>query len=134
MVRTWNKTEAFQHFGTRLTNTRWSWSGISDDGQVVALVLWQDVVKGRDGKLVYMDDEDLDAEWRRRPGHAERIRHPAHCRDELQGRFRAIIARTVDKDADPRDIASCHPQEGVWWQLDHFDEESGAFTAHAVRE
>lgn len=134
MARTWNKTEAFQHFGTRLTNTRWSWSGISDDGQVVALVLWQDAVKGRDGKLVYRDDEDLDAEWRQRPGHAERIRHLAHCRDELEGRFRAIIARAVDKDADPRDIASCHPQEGVWWQLDHFDEESGAFTAHAVRE
>ena len=42
--RTWTNTEAFDHFGTRLTNARWSWSGIAPDGSVVALVLWQDAV------------------------------------------------------------------------------------------
>lgn len=88
---------------------------MAEDGSAVALVLWQDVVKGRDGKLVYHDDSELDAEWRKRPGHGERIRHLAHCRDELNGRFRVVIARAVDREADPRDIASCHPQEGVWW-------------------
>jgi len=132
MPRAWTKTDAFEYFGTHLTNTRWSWSGISQDGSVVALVLWQDVVKGRNGKLVYRDDDDLDAEWRKRPGHSERIRHLAHCRDELGGRFRAVIARAVDKDADPRDISSCHPQQGVWWQLDDLDEDTGAFRAHVL--
>lgn len=130
MPRTWTKTEAFDHFGTKLTNTRWSWSGIADDGGTVALVLWQDVVKGRNGELTYEDEDDLDADWRRRPGHFERIRHLAHARDELGGRFRAVIARAVDVTADPRDIAACHPQQGVWWQLDHLDEETGAFRAH----
>ena len=132
MPRRWTKTEAFEHFGTKLTNTRWSWSAISEDGSVIALVLWQDAVKGRDGKLVYHDDSELDAEWRKRPGHGERIRHLAHCRDHLDGRFRAVIARAVDKEADPRDIASCHPQDGVWWELDEFDETTGAFVAHVV--
>ena len=105
---------------------------MAEDGSVVALVLWQDAVKGRDGKLIYRDDSDLDAEWRQRPGHAERNRHLAHCRDNLDGRFRAVIARAVDVTADPRDIASCHPQEGVWWQLEDFDEQTGAFIAHVT--
>jgi hypothetical protein len=39
MSRAWTKTEAFDRSGTRLTNTRWSWSGISPAGDVVALVL-----------------------------------------------------------------------------------------------
>lgn len=130
MPHTWTKTEAFEHFGTRLTNVRWSWSGIADDGSVVALVLWQDVVKGRNGALTYADEDDLEAEWRKRPGHAERIRHLIHVRDRLDGRFRAVIAKAVDVDADPRDIASSHPQQGVWWQLDHLDEATGAFRAH----
>lgn len=95
MPRTWTKTEAFAHFGTTLTNARWSWSGIAPDGSVVALVLRQDVVKGRDGRLTYFDDEGLDAEWRKRPGHTERVRHLVRCRNALEGRFRAVIARAV---------------------------------------
>lgn len=134
MPRTWAKTEAFEHFGAKLTDARWSWSGIAPDGSVVAVVLWQDVVKGRNGELTYADEDDLDAEWRRRPGHAERVRHLAHCRDALDGRFRAVIARAVDVDADPRDIAACHPQQGMWWRLDHLHEATGAFRAHVERD
>lgn len=107
---------------------------MAEDGSMVALVLWQDAIKSREGKLVYHDDSELDAEWRTRHGHNERIRHLAHCRDKLEGRFRVVIARAVDREADPRDIASCHPQEGVWWKLDEFDEETGAFSAHVLEK
>ena len=54
---TWNKTTSFEHFGIGLTNTRWSWAGKSDDDAEVALVLWQDGVKGRNGDLTYNDTE-----------------------------------------------------------------------------
>lgn len=133
MPRCLAKTEAFEHFETKLTNVRWSWSGISPDQSVVALVLWQDVVKGLNCELTYADGDDLDAAWRQRPGHAERIRHLAHCRDALGSRFRAVIARAVDVEADPRDIVACHPQQGVRWQLDHLDEATGAFRAHVQK-
>jgi hypothetical protein len=133
LPRTWTKTEAFDRFGVKLINTRWSWSGTSVEGDVVALVLWKDAVKPSNGVFVYADIDDLDAEWRKRPGHAERVKHLARCRDELGGRFRAVIARAVDEKADPREIASCYPQERVWWQLDEFDDGTGAFTAHVVK-
>lgn len=133
MPRTWTKTEAFAHFGAELENVRWSWSGVSPDGGVVVLVLWQDGIKGRNGELTYADEDDLEAEWRSRPGHHARTRHLKHSVDQLDGRFRAVIARAVDTDEDPRRIASCHPQEKAIWQIDRFDEKTGTFAAHVVR-
>lgn len=133
MRETWNKTTAFEHFGVHLVNTRWSWSGRSNDGSVVALVLWQDGVKGKAGNFVYDDTEEPTAAWRSRPGSTERTALLKHCRDQLDGRFRAVIAIAVDLTADPRQIARCFPQKDVFWQLDEFDESTGAFSAHVIR-
>jgi hypothetical protein len=133
MRKEWNKTTAFGHFGVPLENVQWSWSGVSDDGQTVAVVLWQDGVKGRDGALVYLDDEDPDAEWRSRTGNKRRILHLKHALDALDGKFRAIIAKAVNVNDDPRKIEKCFPQEGVFWKIDSLDEVTGAFTAHVVR-
>lgn len=132
MARTWTKTEAFAHFGAELENVRWSWSGISPSGDVVVLVLWQDAVRGKGGAVTYADEDDLEAEWRRRPGHSARTRHLIHCRDHLGGKFRAVVARAVDVTEDPRRIGSCYPQTGAVWQLDRFDETTGAFSAHVL--
>ena len=133
MPRAWTKTEAFDHFGVSLENVQWSWSGISLDEQTVALVLWQDAVKGRHGELTYNDDQELDAEWRQRIGNKRRIEHLRHAMTNLDGKFRAVIAKAEDVTADPRKIAKCFPQEGAFWSLDYLDDESGAFRAHIVR-
>lgn len=134
MTRTWTKTEAFEHFDVKLENVRWSWSGVSEDGKTVALVLWQDGVRGKGQAPRYHDDEDLDAEWRQRIGAKRRIEHLKHAVESLDGRFRAVIAKAVDTDADPRQIAKCFPQQGVFWQIESFDEVSGSFTAHVTQE
>ncbi len=133
MRKDWTKTAAFEHFGVALENVQWSWSGISEDARTVAVVLWQDVVKGRDGALVYLDDEDPEAEWRQRIGNKHRIQHLKHALDMLDGQFRAIIAKAVDLNADPRKIEKCFPQAGVFWKVDSLDERTGAFTAHVMR-
>lgn len=134
MRENWNKTTAFAHFGVVLANTRWSWSGRSADMQTVALVLWQDRVKGKNGALTYDDTDDPAAEWRRRPGATERTELLRYCRDHLGGRFRAVIAVAVDVNADPRETGRCFPQKNVWWLLDEFDDVTGAFGAHVLRE
>jgi len=117
-----------------MENTRWSWSGVSADGQSAVLVLWADGVR-RDsaGNFIYEDNKDLDAEWRRRPGHSARVRHLLHVRDALGGEFNAIIARAEDVKAEPRKIQSCYPHEGVVWTLTSFEPATGAFTARAQR-
>lgn len=131
--RKWTKTEAFAYFNVELENVRWSWSGLSKDGDVLALVLWQDALKGTNGELRYRDDEELDAEWRERIGAKRRIEHLKHAVTHLDGRFHAVIAKAVDTTADPRKIEKCFPQQDTAWQIDSFDENTGAFTAHALR-
>lgn len=133
MPRQWNKTEAFGHFGVPLENARWSWSGVSEDGATVALVLWQDGIKGKGGQLTYRDDEELEAEWRNRIGARRRIEHLKHSVEHLGGKFRAVIAKAVDPEADPRQIEKCFPQEGLWWKIETFDPSTGAFKAQIVR-
>ena len=36
------RTEAFAHFGAKLTNPQWSWSAVTPDGSAVVLALWED--------------------------------------------------------------------------------------------
>jgi len=107
---------------------------MSADGKTVALVLWQDGIKGRNGELRYHDDEDLAAEWRQRIGAARRSEHLKHAVNHLGGRFRAVIAKAVDSSTDPRQIEKCFPQEGVEWQIETFDDQTGAFRAYVLRE
>jgi len=134
LPRQWSKTEAFAHYDVEMENTRWSWSGVSEDGRSAVVVLWADGIK-RDqaGNWIYEDDKDLDAEWRRRPGHSARVRHLAHIQNQLGGKFNAVIARAEDTKASPRQIASCYPHEGVVWTLTMFDPDTGAFAASAAR-
>ena len=133
MARSWTKTEAFAHFGVVLENVRWSWSGVSKDGSTVVLVLWQDGIEGRNGDLRYADEDDLGAEWRQRIGAKRRSEHLKQAVDQLGGKFRAVIAKAVDTEANPRQIEKCFPQQGAEWQIDHFDESTGAFAAHVLR-
>ena len=134
MSRQWSKTDAFAHYNVEMENTRWSWSGVSDDGTSAVLVFWADGVRrDADGNFIYADDDDLDADWRRGPGHTARVRHLCHVQDILGGKFNAVIARAEDKNASPRKIASCYPHEGVTWTLTKFDPSTGAFAARATR-
>ena len=53
MPDTSNKTTSFENFGVKLVKARWSWSGSSEDASVLALVLWQDRIKGKNGDVSY---------------------------------------------------------------------------------
>ena len=132
MPKDWSKTDAFAYFDTELENVRWSWSGISRDGSQVALVLWQDVVKMRDGRLTYWDDEELEAEWRTRIGAKRRSEHLQHAIDKCESKFHGVIAVARDVKSDPREIERCFPQRNVVWMVESFDHATGAFKAHGM--
>ena len=133
MPKVWSKTEAFDHFGVQMTNTRWSWSGVSDNGEAVVVVLWQDRVKASQEGTRYDDDKGLEEEWRKRTGSLHRTQHLKHAVENCGGKFHAVIAIPKDKDANPREIDRCFPQQGVLWTIDEFDEHTGAFRSHAEK-
>jgi hypothetical protein len=50
--------------------------------------------------------------------------------DRCEGRFKVIIAKAKDRNADPRSIEECFPSKMVM-KLVKFDAASGAFIAEA---
>ncbi|MEI9991816.1 MAG: hypothetical protein WDM86_17470 [Rhizomicrobium sp.] len=127
MTKKWTHTAAFESFGVRPWNTRWSWSARSDDGKIVVATLWQDQFSRRDNRLIYARPGFTLGE-RKRPGFSEWVENLAWAEDHCGGRFHVIAAIPKDKNADPRSIAECFPTKTVM-RIVEFDRQTGAFVA-----
>jgi hypothetical protein len=131
MPKRWSHTDAFAHFGTTPRNVQWSWSARSEDGQTVVVTFWQDQFSRRGDRLIYTRPA-AEPNLRRRAGFGELMENLAWARDHCDGRFKVIIAKAKDLDADPRSIAECFPSKMVMRLLE-FDVDTGAFLAEAER-
>ncbi len=120
---------AFAHFGTKPHNVQWSWSARSADGKTVVVTFWQDLFERKDGRLIYARPRP-DAAIAVRPGFHELMENLAWARDRCDGRFRVIVAKAKNPNADRRSIDACFPSQMVM-KLTHLDVASGAFVAEA---
>ena len=127
----YTQKSAFEYFGTVQANERWSWSAISGDGSVVAVVVWKDQLK-YDNKQPYYDgfnehhEEGIHA-WGDRPGNQERKRYLAHAIKNLDSLVRVVIAVAKDIKVDPRTIESIYPMKHLWFKIEEFNEKTGQF-------
>ena len=127
-MKRYSHTECFEFFGVKPRNTRWSWSGRSEDGKDIAVTLWQDrFIAG--GKTYSFEH---DADWRSRPGFVELIENLAIARDNADGRVHVILAQPKDNDARPRAIARCFPQPNLKMRVVQLDEDQGTFTLERI--
>jgi hypothetical protein len=129
MPKKWTHTAAFAHFGTKPHNVQWSWSARSADGKTVVVTFWQDLFERKDGRLIYARPRQ-DAAIAVRPGFHELMENLAWARDRCDGRFRVIVAKAKNPNADRRSIDACFPSQMVM-KLTHLDVASGAFVAEA---
>jgi hypothetical protein len=107
------KVNAFAQYGVALKNDQWSWSGISESGEVI-LALWQDQFDYRSKPVSYSTyNSPILEEWKDRLGNRERIANLIHARENCRGEFRAVIVQAVDKFAEPRKVkeAFAKPRE-----------------------
>ena len=67
------KTEAFKAFNIKLLNTRWSWSGISDDKKHVAATIWTDECVWDKEKNIFLTKitEEWNYNWKSDKGNIE---------------------------------------------------------------
>jgi hypothetical protein len=122
---------AFAHYGVKLTNSRWSWSGIAPNGDVV-VGLWFDWFVSR---TQFQTNALTNKDWKDKPGNRERVNHLIHARDNAGGRFRVVIMKANDvKDDARREVEDAYPRENMVMQLVDLDEENGNFTAIVVGE
>jgi hypothetical protein len=126
MPKEYTHTECFAFFGTVPRNTRWSWSGRSEDGRDIAVTLWQDRFEDK-GRIYRSWQSDRPGEWKSRPGFTELIDNLAHARDNNDGMVHVIMAQARDKNATPRSIARCFPHPALKMRVIELDEEQGTF-------
>lgn len=131
MTKGYTHTECFSFFGTVPRNTRWSWSGRSDDGREVAVTLWQDRFEEK-GRIYRSWESDRPGEWKSRPGFVELIDNLAHARDHNDGLVHVILAQARDKEATPRSIARCFPQPALKMRVIELNEEEGTFVLERI--
>jgi len=123
----------FAHYGAKPKNPRWSWSARSADDRTVVLTIWQDQIKGGPDKTVVVDDFETERrEWVERPGNRERLENLVHARDHCDVRFRVVIVRPADTNAEPRTIADCFPLDRLTMQITELNEQIGEFRAVSV--
>jgi hypothetical protein len=127
----YSHTQCFDFFGVVPRNTRWSWSGRSEDGTRVAVTLWQDRFEDK-GRLYRSWSTDRPGEWRSRPGFVELIENLAHARDHTGGLVHVILAVAKDKDAAPRSIDRSFPQPSLRMRVTELDEDEGRFVLERV--
>ena len=77
MSRKLTHKECFDFFGTVPKNPRWSWSGRSPDGKVVAVTFWQDQFE--EGGRIYRRRRRPDEKAMNKPGRTE-LEHPWRLR------------------------------------------------------
>lgn len=133
MAGRWSHTSAFEFYGARASNARWSWSARSPDGRIVVLTLWEDEFRHRNGKTIYVAKRrSRGSNWINRAGNRERLGNLKWARDHCKGLFRVVLAVAEDKHVSPRRIASCSPRPELVMRITHLDENTGEFRAVKV--
>ena len=131
MTRKWTRKAAFEYFGTKQRNVRWSCSAKSPDGKTVVVTLWKDVFQTRDGSRVYERDE-FDPGTSGLQRESELMKNLAWAQHKCAGRFNVIIATAKDISADKRSIKECFPTKMIM-RLTSLNPTTGAFAAEAER-
>jgi hypothetical protein len=124
-------SRAFEFFGVVPRNIRWSWSGRSPDGAVVAVRLWQDRFEER-GRIYRSWHTDEPGAWKSRPGFTELIGNLAYARDHLDGVVHVILLIAKDKDISPRSIARSTPAPNLRMRVIELDEQQGTYALERI--
>jgi hypothetical protein len=132
MSRKLTHKECFDFFGTVPKNPRWSWSGRSPDGKVVAVTFWQDQFE--EGGRVYRGRRRPDEKAMNKPGRTELLENLKWAHENCNGVLRIIIAIPKDPKAEPRSILECFPHKTLRMRLTHFDEAAGLYVAERIEE
>lgn len=126
-----NHAKAFEYFGVVPRNIRWSWSGRSADGSVVAVRLWQDRFEDK-GQIYRGWSDDVPGEWKSRPGFVELIDNLSHALTHLDGVVRVILLIAKDKTATPRSIERSSPHPNLKMRVVELDEDAGTFVLKRI--
>lgn len=126
----WTREAWFEHFGAVCKNPRWSWSARSPDGKTVVMTMWEDEIVWDGLKATYQSRVRIRTD--KRPGEIERLDNLKWARDYCDGRVRVVRMTARDEKADPRNIATCYPDDDLIMRVTELDEMKGTFRAEGA--
>jgi hypothetical protein len=131
-----NKKESFAKFGVEQVNERWSWSGLSKDGQTLVLTLWSDQYSfDKESKIFRWSNFGCENElWIADAGNTHRIRDISFALEHLDGRFRAIRVEPEMHLLPERVIRKVSPITHLEWQITDFDSNTGECAGESFPE
>jgi|SRR5215831_954580 len=114
-------TSLLNDYGVKRTNTRWSWGGIDENGEVW-ITLWWDMTRGNKSYLedpvgLLQSKKDLLMLYR-------------HAKEHHNGRFHGLMSIARDVHEHPRKVKTQY-RSGMW-RFTSFDEATYSFTAERV--
>lgn len=125
-----NFTGSFGHFGVHLRRSRGIWSGVSIDGSVVVVALWEDGLRVEGGKIFYDDRGELVGSANH--GARLRLRHLNYAL-ATGAEVRIVQVRANDTSALPRTINKCWPDTKHSLKVVSLDQRTGSFCGELIR-
>lgn len=114
-------TEAFRYFGVTPRNIRYSWSGPSPDGQMVAVTVYDHEFRMMRGRYSFEGKVDMT-----RQGGRDLADDLQWALDHCGGRVHIIRAFARDPKADKPNISYCLPA-AFTMKIAHFDRATGDY-------
>jgi hypothetical protein len=126
------RTAAFASYGIVLRNVAWSLSGRSEDGQIVAVSIWESDLSGGIGKRVF-DRPDW-GDWYNGSGKKYLFEDLAWACDHRDGIVNIVLATHKEGNLDPVQASQSRADHNLIMRVTHTDPEIGAFRLEEVQE
>jgi hypothetical protein len=130
MTKKPTRTEAFAEFGIVLKNRAWSLSGISTDGNTVAVSAWVGDLSVEDGKTIY--ERPNWGDWYDGPGKRFFFEDLLYARDNCDGIVRLVVSSRASEEADIVKAKDVQARPDLKMKLIKFDRIIGSFRLEQV--
>ena len=122
-------SECFSYFGVPLRCPRGVWSGVSADGEIVVVALWDDALRIENEIIHYDDTERLTG-----PASGGAILRLEHLNHALETGAIVKIVRIIAENttARPRSVARACPETRHRLRITEIDQYTGAFRGECV--
>jgi hypothetical protein len=132
MRQAWTLSTCFEHFGAIRSRRHFGGSAVSNDGGTVVLAMWEDELIREQSRCTYASRFAPTLQGRSARISQQWIAHLKWAIARCDSQVRVVVLTAQDREAHPRVVASCYPDDSLIMQITDFNSRTGSFRAHTV--
>jgi hypothetical protein len=129
MKTDWTLSTSFEHFGAARSRQHFGGSAISNDGRTVVVAMWEDEIAREHDRVTYQSRFGPALKGRSQKVSLQWITHIKWAIKRCNSHVRVVVLTAEDRDATPRVIRSCYPDDTLIMQITGFNAKTGCFEA-----